>query len=80
MPIQRYEVTQPHVDTLLAWVAGGKIAIPRIQRPVVWQATGVRSLMDSLMRSFPVALPDRLAQPRRQAQGRLALPGQAHPH
>ena len=46
MPTQRYEVTQPHVDTLLAWVGSGEIAIPEIQRPFVWQATDVRDLLD----------------------------------
>ncbi len=34
MPTQRYEVTQPHIDTLLAWVASGEIAFP--------EGTGVR--------------------------------------
>ena len=46
MPTQRYGVTQPHVDALLAWVASGEIAIPEIQRPFVWQATGVRDLLE----------------------------------
>jgi hypothetical protein len=45
MPTQRYEVTQPHVNTLLAWVASGALAIPEIQRPFVRQATDVRDLL-----------------------------------
>ena len=54
MPTQRYEVTQPHVDALLAWVASGEITIPEIQRPFVWRATDVRDLLDALLRGFPV--------------------------
>ena len=54
MPTQRYEVTQPHVDPLLAWVSSGEIAIPEIQRPFLWQPTDVRDLLDSLLRGFPV--------------------------
>ena len=33
MPIQRYEVTQPDIDTVLAWVASGEIAIPESSGP-----------------------------------------------
>ena len=54
MPTQRYEVTQPHVDPLLAWVSSGEIAIPEIQRPFLWQPTDVRDLLDSLLRGLPV--------------------------
>ncbi|MBI4918060.1 MAG: DUF262 domain-containing protein, partial [Acidobacteria bacterium] len=54
MPTQRYEVTQPHIETLLAWINSGEIAVPEIQRPFVWQATDVRDFLDSLLRGFPV--------------------------
>ncbi len=36
------------IETLLAWVTSGEIAIPEIQRPFVWDSTKVRDLMDSL--------------------------------
>lgn len=54
MATQRYTVTPQPIDTLLAWVKSGEIAIPEIQRPFVWEATGVRNLLDSLYRGYPV--------------------------
>ena len=37
MSTQRYSVTPQPIDTLLAWVKSGEIAIPEIQRPFVWE-------------------------------------------
>jgi len=54
MPTQRYAVTQPPIETLIAWVNSSEIAIPEIQRPFVWNATKVRNLLDSLFHGFPV--------------------------
>lgn len=54
MDIQKYNVNQHLVETLLAWVKGGEIAIPEIQRPFVWQSSKVRDLMDSLYQGFPI--------------------------
>lgn len=52
--MQKYSVNQEIIETLLAWVKSGEIAIPEIQRPFVWDATKVRDLMDSLYQGFPV--------------------------
>ncbi len=54
MSTQRYSVTPHPIDTLLAWVKSGEIAIPEIQRPFVWDSTKVRNLLDSLYRGYPV--------------------------
>jgi hypothetical protein len=54
MSTQRYSVTPHPVETLLAWVKSGEIAIPEIQRPFVWEATKVRNLLDSLYQGYPV--------------------------
>jgi hypothetical protein len=54
MATQRYTVTPHPIETLLAWVKSGEIAIPEIQRPFVWEATKVRNLLDSLYRGYPV--------------------------
>jgi hypothetical protein len=54
MTAQRYSVTPHPIDTLLAWVKSGEIAIPEIQRPFVWEATKVRNLLDSLYRGYPI--------------------------
>jgi uncharacterized protein with ParB-like and HNH nuclease domain len=54
MSTQRYSVAPHPLDTLLAWVRSGEIAIPEIQRSFVWDATRVRNLLDSLYKGFPI--------------------------
>jgi len=54
MQIQKYSVNQHLIETILAWVNSGEIAIPEIQRPFVWDATKVRDLMDSLYQGYPI--------------------------
>lgn len=54
MGSQKYSVNQHLIETLLAWITSGEIAIPEIQRPFVWESTKVRDLMDSLYKGFPV--------------------------
>ena len=41
MDIQKYNVNQYLIETLLARVKGGEIAIPEIQRPFVWDSCKV---------------------------------------
>lgn len=52
--MQKYEVNQRLISTLLSWVQSKEIAIPEIQRPFVWDSKKVRNLMDSLYKGFPV--------------------------
>lgn len=52
--MQKYAVNQQLIETLLAWVNSGEIAIPEIQRPFVWDNSKVRDLMDSLYQGYPV--------------------------
>lgn len=54
MSSQKYSVNQQLVESILAWVKTGEIAIPEIQRPFVWKQSKVRDLMDSLYQGFPV--------------------------
>jgi hypothetical protein len=54
MTTQKYSVNQHLIETLLAWVKSGEIAIPEIQRPFVWEASQVRDLLDSLYQGYPV--------------------------
>jgi len=54
MKTQKYSVNQHLIETVLAWVKAGEIAIPEIQRPFVWDATKVRDLMDSLYHGYPI--------------------------
>jgi hypothetical protein len=44
-----YELSQ-----LLGDIDLGKLALPELQRPFVWKKTGVRDLLDSMYRGFPV--------------------------
>lgn len=52
MGAQRYAVNQYMIESLLAKVREGEIAIPEIQR--VWDASQVRDLLDSLYRGYPI--------------------------
>ncbi len=54
MKTQKYSVNQHLIETVLALVNSGEIAIPEIQRPFVWAATKVRDLMDSLYQGYPI--------------------------
>jgi hypothetical protein len=54
MKTQKYAVNQYLIESMLAKVREGVIAIPEIQRPFVWDATQVRDLLDSLYQGFPV--------------------------
>ncbi len=54
MDTQCYSVASRTIDTLLAWIKSGEIAIPEIQRPFVWDATKVCNLLDSLYQGYPV--------------------------
>lgn len=44
-----YELSQ-----LLGDIDLGKLALPELQRPFVWQKSAVRDLLDSMYRGFPV--------------------------
>ena len=50
----RYSVNNYTVETLLSNIKSGSIAIPEMQRPVVWDSSKVRDLVDSLYKGFPV--------------------------
>ena len=54
LKMQKYAVNQQLIETLLAWVNSGEIAIPEIQRPFVWDSSKVRDLMDSLYQGYPI--------------------------
>jgi hypothetical protein len=49
-----YKDTTYNVSLLVESIEIGKIALPDIQRPFVWQAAKVRALFDSMYKGFPV--------------------------
>ena len=54
MASEKYSVNSHLVETILAWINSGEIAIPEIQRPFVWDTTKVRDLIDSLYQGYPI--------------------------
>lgn len=54
MASEKYSVNSHLVETILAWINSGEIAIPEIQRPFVWNSTKVRDLIDSLYQGYPI--------------------------
>ena len=48
MEIQKYNLQQPKIASLLTWIESGEIAIPENQRPFVWDSTKVSNLLDSI--------------------------------
>jgi len=79
MSIQKYEVNQYMIGSILSKVREGEIAIPEIQRPFVWDASQVRDLLDSLYKGYPVGYliawrnPDIKLKDGSLAQGRMIL-------
>jgi hypothetical protein len=77
--IQKYEVNQYMIGSILSKVREGEIAIPEIQRPFVWDASQVRDLLDSLYKGYPVGYliawrnPDIKLKDGSLAQGRMIL-------
>jgi len=49
-----FKTTQYPIQTLINDIDHGKIALPDIQRPFVWDTTKVRDLFDSIYRGYPV--------------------------
>ncbi len=49
-----FESTSPQLSQLLGEIDLGKLALPELQRPFVWQRSAVRDLLDSMYRGFPV--------------------------
>src|SRR2546423_6301259 len=49
-----YKDTTYTVSLLVQSIGLGKVALPDIQRPFVWQAGKVRALFDSMYKGFPV--------------------------
>lgn len=52
MQTQKYAIQHPLIESLLAWVKEGEIAIPEFQRPFVWDRSKVRDRMDSIYQGY----------------------------
>jgi hypothetical protein len=46
--MQKFSINQYSIETVLAWIKAGEIAIPEIQRLFVWDSSKARDLIDSL--------------------------------
>lgn len=51
---ERYEIMQRKVGELITDVENGRIGLPDLQRPFVWEVKKVRNLLDSMFRGFPI--------------------------
>ena len=54
MAKELFERIDRQVKDLLTEVITGKVGLPDLQRPFVWQDNKVRDLLDSMMKGFPV--------------------------
>ena len=54
MSNRKYEVDKITIKHLLSDISQGKISMPEIQRPFVWDTSKVRDLIDSINRGFPI--------------------------
>lgn len=76
---QQFIINQPQIATVLSWIREGKIAVPEIQRPFVWESSKVRNLLDSLLRGYPVGFligwknPDVKLKDGSLASGKIVL-------
>jgi hypothetical protein len=67
--LQQYSVNQQLIETVLASMQSGEIAIPEIQRPFVWNATKVRDRRRFAVLKFSGGLPCRWTQSEYPALG-----------
>ena len=54
MDTRKYTIDRITIKNLLSDISQGKISMPEIQRPFVWDRTKVRDLIDSINRGFPI--------------------------
>lgn len=52
--MQKYDVNNIAIESILNFIKSDIIAIPEIQRPFVWTSSKVRDLIDSLYNGYPV--------------------------
>ena len=52
--MQRFDVGNRSISSLLEAIKTKEILMPEIQRPFVWDSTKVRDLVDSLYRGYPI--------------------------
>jgi hypothetical protein len=69
MELQKYSVNQQLIETVLAWMQSGEIAIPEIQRPFVWNTTKVRERRRFAVPRFSGGLPYRWTQSEHSGLG-----------
>lgn len=52
--VRKYSVDNVKVDDLLGWINQGRVGLPEMQRPFVWNSAKVRDLIDSLYNGYPI--------------------------
>jgi len=64
---QKYSVNQYLIETVLAWVKSGEIAIPEIQRPFVWDASKSEGFNGFIVSGLPYRLYNYMEKSEYQA-------------
>lgn len=76
---RKYDVDKISIKNLLNDVEQGRIMMPEIQRPFVWNTTKVRDLIDSISRGFPVGYiitsedPEMIGKDGKRAEGKTSI-------
>ncbi len=52
--MQKFEVRDKSINSLLTAIKDKQILMPEIQRPFVWDSTKVRDLIDSIYKGYPI--------------------------
>lgn len=52
--VRKYSVDNVKVDDFLGWINQGRVGLPEMQRPFVWNSAKVRDLIDSLYNGYPI--------------------------
>lgn len=76
---RKFDVDKISIKYLLADIEQGKISMPEIQRPFVWDTTKVRDLIDSIFRGFPIGYiitsvdPEMIQKDGTKADGKTSI-------
>ena len=75
-----YKRVDYKLENLLLDVETGKLGLPDLQRPFVWQNSKVRDLFDSMMKGYPVGYLMLWDTPSDNGDGGRQIGISSHPH
>ena len=75
-----YKRVDYKLENLLLDVETGKLGLPDLQRPFVWQNSKVRDLFDSMMKGYPMGYLMLWDAPSSDSNGGRQIGLDSHPH